>query len=343
MKRFTLGDGLRGVAAIGVVALHTHLPLPFAMINAYWPDFFFVLSGLVLAKYFDPSKTKPSFKLFAAKRIVRFYPLVFCAVLTMLAFTYAQLHLGTAAEWPDRLSLPRVLAALALLQILSVSVTWVMVPLWSLSAELLINLTAYWPVRRFGTPLLIALPILGFIVELIRIPQYSSLPDHIWQPITGVMSLARVSIGFSLGLLIARYPAGGVRPIWLAASLVVFGIFVVSPNPDAHQLAAPFVYALLLRELVPLEPRFAATRMSKFAGFLGTSSFGIYVWHPAFLAVTYAIGARFAHYLPIPREVTNFVIVLSLTLIATRITYRWVERPTMRWINSRTKIAAVAE
>lgn len=341
MQRFTLGDALRGIAAIGVVVLHTHWFIPFYSLNAYWPDFFFVLSGLVLAKYYDSTKTESSWRKFAAKRLVRFYPLVFASVALLLLLAVVQSRVGTNDGWPGELQPLNIITALALLQLFYFPANFVATPLWSLSAELFINLTSYWPARRFKTAFLIAAIVGGVAIQAWIVPTYS--PGKTFFFITGLMSLSRVTIGFCLGLLIAAYPVKRFSWIGAGFSTTAVVLFFAIHDEGFHVTAAPFVCALALRYILLLEPKFAKTRLTKVAEFLGTSSFGIYVWHPAFRPISYSIADRIGTATGLPDGPIQFFVLMTLTLIVTRLGYRFIELPTMRWVNARTKIAAVSD
>src|ERR1039458_7590499 len=80
-KHFVVLDGLRGVAAIAVVTLHVLDPFHFNYVPIHAPlavDFFFVLSGFVIAHAYEARLTGGlSFSSFAQVRLIRLYPLIF--------------------------------------------------------------------------------------------------------------------------------------------------------------------------------------------------------------------------------------------------------------------------
>jgi len=335
LKRFTLGDALRGIAAIGVVALHTRLPLPFAEFNALWPDFFFVLSGLVLAKYYRAETSEISFAKFAAKRAVRFYPLVLVALLSYLIIVVVTSHIGTTDAWPAALTPLNFVAALALLQVFYPASTPVLYPLWSLSAELVVNLGAFALFRKYGTRALIAAAVLGTAATTWQV---SLNPTDISPPFLGLAAVSRALTGFALGLLIQRFPLSKARGLGLAATIAALFALVWFANVSPYAtVAAPLIFAAALRYAYLAEDRFATTRFTRVAEFLGTSSFGIYVWHEALLPVALKVADKLFGFNSTPMRIALFVILLGLTLAVTRLTYRWVEKPTMNWINARTR------
>ncbi len=78
-------DGLRGIAALAVVALHGN---QFAKLTSFPPstylavDFFFILSGFVIAYAYD-ERIKAGLQLgsFLRIRLIRLYPLLFLGAL----------------------------------------------------------------------------------------------------------------------------------------------------------------------------------------------------------------------------------------------------------------------
>jgi peptidoglycan/LPS O-acetylase OafA/YrhL len=87
-EHFATLDGLRGVAALAVVALHALDPFELSslMPNAGLAvDFFFCLSGFVIAYAYEQRLLSTmSFLGFAAARIIRLYPLILLG--TLLGF-----------------------------------------------------------------------------------------------------------------------------------------------------------------------------------------------------------------------------------------------------------------
>src|ERR1700755_2109506 len=94
-QHFEILDGLRGVAAIAVVTFHfmeiayTDYSRNFIGHGFLAVDFFFCLSGFVIAYAYDDRVTKMGVREFFKSRIIRLHPLVISgSVLGLLAFLF---------------------------------------------------------------------------------------------------------------------------------------------------------------------------------------------------------------------------------------------------------------
>jgi len=85
-------DGLRGVAALVVVFLHGTLTFDIGYVPGaacLAVDFFFLLSGFVIAHAYDerPGRSSLTWRQFMAVRMVRLYPMLFPGTATGLLVT----------------------------------------------------------------------------------------------------------------------------------------------------------------------------------------------------------------------------------------------------------------
>lgn len=106
--RFEILDGLRGVAAIIVVAFHlfeTYSPGPCGQVlnHGYLAvDFFFILSGFVLGYAYDDRWTRMSQRAFYMRRLIRLQPMVILGTL-IGAFWF---YFGDAPDFPYVMETP---------------------------------------------------------------------------------------------------------------------------------------------------------------------------------------------------------------------------------------------
>ena len=114
-QRFMALDGLRGVAALLVAAFHTRTAFQIDPIaHGYLAvDFFFMLSGLVVAHaYEDQLRNGMSFRRFAVARVVRAHKDIFDLLAVFVVFPIIVVAgVSTSAEgalwqWSGRISYP---------------------------------------------------------------------------------------------------------------------------------------------------------------------------------------------------------------------------------------------
>jgi len=150
-KRFGYLDLARGVAALGILLFHTYGSQSVFKTLHTFVDFFFVLSGFVLANSISSANNLKDLKRFLIKRVIRLFPMAGTTIVFTLLIQFIVDAKRFVLNQPmaprietDILSL---FFAFALLQIFSNSALMLNVPLWSLSAEWIINLAG---ISRIG-------------------------------------------------------------------------------------------------------------------------------------------------------------------------------------------------
>jgi len=340
--RFLLLDGMRGLAAIGIVIHHVGKTSYPALDGLYLlVDFFFVLSGFVL----QPSLPKPGEARrqqtwqFITRRFIRFWPMV-AAVLIFRALLWLQWEMRdqpavAAGHSPSLNHLPvSLVGAALLLQIVIPSAAQWTGALWSLSAEWWSNLFAipFATSRRpwslyFGLAIGYGLLGLGWILH---------------QPaIFGARALGRAIVGFFIGLILRRWFDRENRQfsaIQLITSLGAVGAFFIyqqTYRSGGLILAAP-VFAYLILQVARIDQNKVPSRFLAASTFLGTMSFGIYAWHPN----VYMLFASLPGSLVSSKQIADSaggllvasVIVTAVSILLTVLTIRYVERPLQsRW------------
>jgi peptidoglycan/LPS O-acetylase OafA/YrhL len=165
-------DGLRGVAAVIVVAFHVleaHATTPLNhMINHGYlaVDFFFVLSGFVVGYAYDDRWAKMNLRGFLLRRLIRLHPMVIMgSVIGAIAFYFGQgevspLVAGTPV-WKMLVVMLVGFTMVPLLPSMDIRGWQEMYPLngaaWSLLFEYLANLLYALVVRHFSKKLLLTL------------------------------------------------------------------------------------------------------------------------------------------------------------------------------------------
>lgn len=315
-ERFLPLDGLRGVAALGVVAFHVAVSASsaFPQLDSLYlfVDFFFVLSGFVLVPSMPrrPRRFGRDWGGFLVRRIFRLWPLSIAAVLValgllawerqvMLDSGSFEVPYGSLAGQAPGQQMTVLVCAFLLLQVFSAQAIAINVPLWSLSAEWIANVL-FGPLTIWRWGIGIALGVLaGYAMLAYGLTTDTAFIDASG-PIRGWEAVGRAFIGFGLGLLLrlnldrlARF-----RTWWLlviALALVASFYFIEKDwHWDSYRYAMTYFAAPVFAFLILQISKFrvdAASRWGKFLAFLGVYSFGIYVFHqPLIQWVNLVIG-----------------------------------------------------
>jgi peptidoglycan/LPS O-acetylase OafA/YrhL len=345
-------DGWRGIGALAVCFIHLQLSgyLTAAPSLDSWTlavDFFFVLSGFVMARvYADDLVDDDSATAFVVRRIGRLWPLH----VSMLALFVAVEFLKLVVERKTGLSSgqPAFNAARNPSDILPIALflqtarigpdlTWNF-PSWSISAEvwtyavfaLLALRTAGHPARRLAMAAAIALA--AWLVL--------AFDSDYGMTSTDIFGIVRCLLGFFTGVLAEGLHRRGVfraladgRAELPSAVLGIALVAVVAVLPAARY-AAPLVFLTLVvahAEDRGLLSRLLATRPMQW---LGRLSYSIYLTHLFMVAyVVPRLSQTMDQLLPgdlAVREAAVAAIYIALVLAMSALTWRFIELPGQR-------------
>lgn len=347
--RFLLLDGMRGVAALGVLAFHVTVSATsdFQQLASFYlfVDFFFVLSGFVLLPSM-PQRGKQLGRasgVFILKRVFRFWPLAITSlIVALIAIDWERNFLvandnfnapyGSLAGLPADERVHILVIAFLLLQVLLASAIAINVPLWSLSAEWIANVI-YAPLTavKWGMGIILAI-IAGYVMLWYGLTSDASFIEYSG-PIRGFEAVGRAFLGFGLGLLLRKYltQLSRFRNWWMlviSVGLVVSLFFIEDAwHWDSYRynityFAAP-IFALLILQLTKFEVT-PGTRKAKVLSFMGAYSFGVYVFHQPLIQWTnIVLGTPSGAYPPgkwvyffLVESVSITVVSILFTLIA---------------------------
>jgi peptidoglycan/LPS O-acetylase OafA/YrhL len=323
--RFVVLDGMRGLAALAVITDH----VPSAIMRTLLPgrylavDFFFVLSGFVLAHVYGERLARGMPLLsFMRVRAIRLYPLYLAAVLISAAMSVIVAIKGWEpyALWQVFTSLAFALVLVPCPPGLSLwpNAPFPLVgPSWSLFFELVIN-AVMGLVGRFLTPVLclgfMAAGAAGLIVATVA---HWDIAGHAWSNILG--GLLRVTFGFFAGILIYKMRGRWkwpVLPVWAAFAI----LFVAMAMPAPHGLRPYWDLVAVLFIFPPLVAMSADSRVSgrvlSFCSFVGLVSYGVYILHvPLFAWVR--LGLQHVH---LYDGTPGVVLVALMAIVAVAVT-----------------------
>ena len=320
-------------------------------------SFFFLLSGFILAYlYWAPNGGLSTTRgRFWWQRFTRIYPVHFIA----LAVT---ILLMLPRWWFDPSAPPVPLAAASAVATATLTQAWFppLVPIWSwptwaLSAVVFLYLIMPWLMKalaRLSRPqalgLLVAMPLISLLptaVFLVFFPDGAK--DHQnWQIFIGSTPLFWVP-HFAAGMLMSRVFAisrfetawrDKPRPWISIGDLALIGVVLISLMPP-HDLAWRHIlrhgalmplYLLVLYDLALGRGLIARLFSLPGMGFLGQTSFSIFIWQNLFLMLGVGIGLA----APESKSISFWFAVIGLTVMAMISTY-WIEKPIARRLRKR--------
>lgn len=281
-RTFHTLDALRGVAALLIVGRHSdQLFAGHGPTESYLAvDLFFVMSAVVVASAYGPRlRSVRDGWTFLGVRVVRLWPLY----LVGLALGLLQL-LATSASHHDlgaglRSGGPAFLAALFM-------IPWsppLSSPRWSLTFEIAINIVYGFTAPFLKTWTIVVAMVMSAAGLVAAELQHNTL-DLGYDAASWMVGVWRVVYSFSAGLVVFRWYNAKARiaPV-LALLLVVLtgGILGCSWHPGASRAILELATVLIGFPLIVA----AALRidvkggLQKFFGFLGLTSYGIYIIH----------------------------------------------------------------
>lgn len=290
--KFLTLDGLRGVAAMAVVFVHSNpLSLPALASGALAVDLFFVMSGFVIGHAYEGRmRSGLGVAEFMRLRWVRLYPLYLLGTALFAAFLIWSSATGAPTAptpaWVFKAALFAIFMAPVPAGLAGGLLYPLYTPAWTLLLELLANLGHAVIGRRLSTPLLAAVVgVAGAFLATCLI--------H-WQPFrqegigahwhTALGGFARVTFGYGSGLLIFRLWRAGRLPKISAAPWALLAIAVLlmaAPANGLVGLASELLVVLvgfpvLVAVAVHNEPSGYAARLFAWAGGL---SYPLYALH----------------------------------------------------------------
>jgi len=352
-------DGIRGIAALGVVIGHSNWPNHIEWLGfrtpSLWVDFFFVLSGFVIA-YNYQARLGEGFGVgnYMARRLARIYPAHFVMLLLMLGYELLKLAYqsgGTSTVEPafgDN-TVERLLASFALIQAMGLDEgSFWNSPSWSISTEvwtyLLFGVIFLWLRRSRGWIVACTMAVIALSYGAILLN-----PEREYLSVESDFGFFRCLIGFGLGVLCfnawltrqARSAGSAMQGLqWLlmaAAFAAVASPLYLSP----WTLAAPLLFGALVY-LLAVYRRGSLERclLIRPIQFLGTISYSLYISHfliNRFVATAHRMIAPKLSGVMTPEQFGDILILADIptTIGFGWLVWRFVETPANAWLVAR--------
>ncbi|MFV0607145.1 MAG: acyltransferase family protein [Niabella sp.] len=359
-KHFKILDALRGVAAIVVVLFHIlevyaegdHVE---QLINHGYlaVDFFFMLSGYVMAHAYDDRWNNMTLKDFFKRRIIRLHPMIILGM-TIGALCF---YFGESAFFPkiaDTSFWTLILITLIGYTLIPVPPSmdirgWDEMhplngPAWSLFLEYIANILHALILRKLSK---VVLSILVFVaaVALIHLAVTSPNGDIIggWslEPEQLRIGFTRLLFPYMAGMLLRRVvKITSIKNTFLMSSILL--VFVLSfPRVGGYNnLWANGLYDSLTVILIfPIIIYLGAsgdvkTRMGdKLCTFLGDISYPLYIIHFPFIYIFYAWVTE--NEIPISYGILVGLAILVFTILLSYISLKYYDEPVRKWLAKR--------
>jgi peptidoglycan/LPS O-acetylase OafA/YrhL len=334
--RFVTLDGMRGIAALIVAGSHVSemLGLGFPPHADLAVDFFFVLSGFVIAHAYEQRLASSMTPLdFIRVRLIRLHPLIMLGS----GITLAMLLARSMAGGGDSLFNILEAAVAAILFIPYHQLRWKAAfpldgPAWSLFAEYAVNIlfaiicvhlspSRLWKLLLAGVAMLVVLLALNGTV------------GNLWRIDTVGLSLLRVVYPFFAGVLVSRlyrkrrFDFPMVSP-WLTVCALVAILFAPSGSFDAAFEFAMIVFGFPLLILMSardsLSPAGAALMLRS-----GALSYPIYILH---FPIAGALAGLIVLLMPERWAAAGVLMILSCVLAASWLALRYFDEPVRAWL-----------
>ena len=304
MGRYVALDGLRGVAAVVVVLTRFHnlLPSPDRAHSGYLAvDFFFLLSGFVIANAYDERLAKGLGVLaFLKIRLIRLYPLYFLAMLLPISKGLYGLWSGQSQTPPSELFSNIGFGLLILPSPTTVgqdftAITPLNLPAWSLVLELAANILFAASFHALRRPRQLGAMVVGSAVALVAavLVNGSAFMGFVWDSV--LFGVPRVLFSFFLGVWLMRRRIAILKKgeSWYGAAVpALIVLLIVDPLRfrPIYDLTLPLVVfptILIVSSAIRLD---GTTR--RLSLLLGDASYAIYVFHFPLLTIAALIAKR---------------------------------------------------
>ena len=357
-KHYEILDGLRGVAAILVVAFHIlevfsggdHTK---QLINHGYlaVDFFFLLSGFVIAHAYDDRWNTMSLTGFFKRRLIRLHPMIIIGMtLGAVCFYYAASAMFPAIEGTPfwKLIVVMVLGWFLIPVPGSLDIRgWAEMyplngPAWSLFFEYIANIFYALILRKVSNTVLWILVLIAAFA-LIQLAVQSPHGDIIggWSLDSEQLRIGftRLAFPFLAGILLRRlFKSGNIKNAFLLSSLLIVAIMSFPRVGGSDNLWYNGIYdSLTIILLFPLVVYIGASGSIKsdvskrLCSFLGDISYPIYITHFPILYVYYAWVSKNNVSLEDSLGVASVVFILCI--VVSYVSLKLYDIPVRKWLS----------
>lgn len=322
-QHFEVLDGLRGIAALSVVIFHfmevayTDYSQDFIGHGFLAVDFFFCLSGFVIAYAYDDRIGKMGVVEFFKSRLIRLHPLVILgSILGLFAFLF-----DPFGGHPEAYSTGRIVV-IFLASIFMIPFPVVQdrafncfgfdAPAWSLFWEYIANIVFAVVLWRVGRRLLFILTIVAAMVLCVVCYRAGNLMGG-WGKGNEWDGGASVAFSFLAGMLVYRSKWIIKNKLGFVGMAILLFLAFVSPFSKWNFISEPLIVIIYFPLVVALGAgAIPAERIRKFCVFLGMLSYPLYMTHYTFI---WMFANYFAANKPGPGKLAIIISCCALLMI----------------------------
>ncbi|SKB47182.1 acyltransferase family protein [Daejeonella lutea] len=322
-QHFQILDGLRGVAALAIVIFH-FMEMVFEFSKNFIGhgflavDFFFCLSGFVIAYAYDNRIAGMGTWEFFKGRLIRLHPLiVFGSALGLVSFLIDPFSAYSNVYSAGKLALMSLasifLIPLPIAEERSFNLFTLNAPTWSLFWEYIVNIFYALILYRLSRrPLLLLTVIAGLILCFVSFRAGNLLGG--WSGGTFWDGGARVCYSFMIGMLIFRSNWIIKNKLGFAGLAALLSLAFIMPYSDWNWLTEAIVVLFYFPLIVALGAGATVSpEMRKLCEFSGNISYPLYMTH---YMVIWVFLNYYTAYKPETAQLTLIIIIGTMLLIA---------------------------
>lgn len=352
-QHFGVLDGLRGIAALVVVIYHfmeiaeTNYEKNFISHGYLAVDFFFCLSGFVVAYAYDSRIREMGFSTFIKHRLIRLHPFIIIgSILGLITFlTDPFSHLFIKYGWGGTFMLFLTSVLLIPYPVMDeryLNNFGLNAPVWSLFWEYVANIVYALGFYKIGKKYLAWLIVAAAVFLLYTASKSTNLGGG-WGGSNFIDGLARIGFSFLMGMLLYRTNLIirnrlGLWPI----ALLLLATFLVPYRNAWNWIVEPFLVMFIFPLIVALGAGTVVGEKSKALNrFSGDISYPLYMTHYPFVWIflTYVDTQK-------PDAATLWsvipVSVLLLVLVAW-LTFKYIDLPIRQYLTAQMRKNRLAE
>lgn len=339
-SRYEILDAFRGVAAVAVLFYHlgSRIGAPMLVPHGYLAvDFFFILSGFVLAKAYTERLKTLTLLEFAQIRIKRFLPLSILGVVLGTAYLLIRWHIHPQKS--DDLAdiivgsglnlglIPKLWIAQATQDQLFPANS----VLWSLSLEMAVNLVWAMALFRSKSASLWTIVVIAAAVTAAAVYEHGGA-DLGWGRSTYIGGLGRAVFGFFLGVLIWRHRPP-VRTSTLLSFLAFAALVGVLCQPFMGWAFDSFSILIAFPTILYVAASAGMVQEAPIFRILGNLSYPLYAIH---LPILMFFTETLRKYLD--SQIDYSIYLLTVPILAGAILLdRYYDVPVRRWLDRKPK------